>query len=82
MAQAGKQLKLKDQKLFDKALAARIRNVVEIGKRQKLATDMGLSYHMILKYLSGESSLSIYRLLQLSKILGKKMDYWLRDLTW
>ena len=82
MAQAGKQLRIKDQRLFDKALAARIRNVVEIGKRQELAVEMGLSYHMIQKYLGGESSLSVYRLLQLSEILGKNIDYWLEDLKW
>lgn len=82
MAQAGKQLKLKEQRLFDKALAARIRNVVEIGKRQELAAEMGLSYPMIQKYLGGESSLSVYRLLQLSNILGKNIGYWLEDLKW
>ena len=82
MAQVGKRIRTKEQKAFEKALAARIRNVVEIGKRQQLAAEMGLSYHMIQKYLGGESSLSVYRLLQLSEILGKNMDYWINGLRW
>lgn len=69
MAKVGKKPREYAQKHFDRELAFRLREYLQHGDVRRVSEKMDISYCMAHNYLRGNYSLTVYRLLQLTKAM-------------